>query len=187
MELRSCLYGVALLLAGCAHQPTSKVSPSSAPKLAAPSEETKSQRVAAKIALGFDPAFAHPPKNVDQREGGLRTEDFQVGTGVPAQVGSELTVRFVGYLEDGTVFDQNADPSQPPFRFALPERPRVQGWGLGLQGMRAGGVRKIVVPPALAYGAEGDPADDDVPAIPPNSTLTYLVKVIEVEPPLAGP
>lgn len=187
MQTRCFLYGSLALLSACAHRPAAQVSADRAPVPATPSKESIAEARRLEISEAFDPVFAKTPKLVDQSPNGLRIEDYQLGEGELAQVGSQLTLRFVGYLDDGTVFDQNADASMPPFRFALPQKPKVQGWGLGLRGMRAGGVRKIVVPPGLAYGEEGDPADEDVPAIPPNSTLTYLVKLMEVKPPLASP
>lgn len=187
MQLRYLLYSATVFVGGCAHNKSPAVALAQTPAAAAPTEEEKAQALRQELASAFDARFGQGPKAVQERAQGLRIEDYEVGQGVPARVGSELTLRFVGHLDDGTVFDQSVDGSGPAFRFALPQKPRVEGWGLGLRGMRAGGVRKIIVPSALAYGEQGDPADEDVPPIPPNSTLTYLVKMVSVKPPLAGP
>lgn len=187
MHVRNLFLGALILLAGCAHKSAPQTKSGQAPATLALSPEQARQRKHLELAVAFDPVFGQKAKASHEDPTGLRVEDFEVGAGQAAKVGSQLTLRFVGYLEDGTIFDQSTKDTGPAFRFILPERPIVEGWGLGLQGMRAGGVRKISVPPALAYGQEGDPADEDVPAIPPNSTLTYLVKMIQVEPPVAGP
>ncbi len=51
----------------------------------------------------------------------------------------------------------------------------IKGWDQGLIGMKVGGKRKLIVPPSLGYG------DQDMGIIPPNSTLTFVVELIEIE------
>lgn len=119
---------------------------------------------------------------------GLVTEDFRVGQGRAARIGSRLKLRYVGFLADGQVFDDAREETGPPARLELLERPRVKGWGQGLQGIKAGTLRKIVVPAALAYGDRGDPASEpDEVSIPPGATLTYFVQVLEVRAPIPAP
>lgn len=114
---------------------------------------------------------------------GLIVEDFVLGEGPEATTGSKLTLRYAGFLDDGTAIDDNRQPSKPPFEFRLSKSVRVQGWYLGLQGMRKGGMRRVVVPAELAYGKEGAPGDEEVPEIPPNSRIVYLFKLVDLGPP----
>lgn len=116
---------------------------------------------------------------------GLITQDYQLGEGPAAQVGSRLTLRYAGILDNGVVFDENRSLTSRPFRFRLPKRPRVRGWGLGLLGMKAKGRRKITVPSQLGYGASGDRGEEGAVPVPPNARLTYVVELLAVEPPPA--
>lgn len=134
-------------------------------------------------ALG--PDFQGRPELLRRFKDGLVTEDFVVGEGQAAQVGSRLTLRYAGILDNGVVFDENR--SGPPFRFRLPKSPRVRGWGLGLVGMKAKGRRKITVPSSLGYGPSGDPGEQGAVPIPPNATLTYAVELLAVEAPPPEP
>lgn len=140
---------------------------------------------ASRIAL--PPEFQGVPERTLAFKNGLLVEDFVLGQGRSALVGSKLTLRYAGFLDDGRKFDDNRAPGQPPFRFRLPSRPRVLGWGQGLLGMRAGGKRKIVVPPELGYGKAGDPGDEGEVSVPPNAKLTYVVELLEVQDPPARP
>lgn len=123
------------------------------------------------------------PKSRQALSNGLIIEDFALGEGPEAKSGSKLTLRYAGFLEDGTVIDDNRQPSKRPFEFRLSKKPRVKGWYLGLQGMRKGGMRRVVVPSELAYGKEGAAGDDEVPEIPPNSKIVYLFKLVDLKPP----
>ena len=78
-------------------------------------------------------------------------------------------------LEDGTVFDTSE--GKEPLRTPLVSSSLIQGWVQGIPGMRVGEVRKLVIPPELAYGASGKGP------IPPNATLTFEVELLEVEKP----
>lgn len=133
------------------------------------------------------PEFRGQPEVERRFQSGLVTQDYKLGEGPAAQVGSRLTVRYAGILENGLVFDDNRPSSTPPFRFRLPERPRVRGWGLGLLGMKAKGLRKITVPAELGYGRTGQRADEGGVSVPPNANLTYVVELLAVEPPPLEP
>lgn len=133
-------------------------------------------------------AYRGEPELRRQFRNGLMTEDFVFGEGPAARVGSRLSVRYACILDDGTILDDNRESSYPPFRFRLPRHGRIQGWGLGLRGMKLGGKRKITVPPHLAYGSEGDRGEgDDLPAVPPNARLTYVVHLVALDPPPPEP
>jgi FKBP-type peptidyl-prolyl cis-trans isomerase FkpA len=105
----------------------------------------------------------------------LRYTDLECGDGDEAIGGTTVTVHYVGTLEDGTVFDSTRDDGQP-FSFLLGAGDVIPGWDEGIAGMRVGGVRRLVIPPDLAYGEGGFP-----PAIPPDATLTFEVELLEVD------
>lgn len=104
---------------------------------------------------------------------GLRYQDVAVGAGATAEAGNEVAVAYSGRLMDGSPFDASK-PGQP-YVFVLGERAVIDGWDEGVAGMKVGGKRILVVPPALAYGAGGYP-----PVIPPNATLVFDVELMAV-------
>lgn len=106
--------------------------------------------------------------------GGLTIVDAKKGTGKAAKKGNTLGMRYIGKLENGKVFDKNT--AGAPFRFRLGAGEVIKGWDQGLVGMQVGGERVLTIPAALAYGAKGSP-----PEIPPNSTLKFEVKLIEIK------
>ena len=101
----------------------------------------------------------------------FRAEDILVGEGTPAVAGDTLTVHYIGTLENGQVFDDSYMRGEP-YTFRLGARTVIQGWDQGLVGMRVGGKRRLIIPPALAYGSQGRPP------IPPNATLTFEIELI---------
>ncbi len=104
----------------------------------------------------------------------LKITDVTVGTGAAAQNGDTVTVNYTGTFDNGTVFDSSLNPGRTPFSFVLGAGNVIQGWDLGVLGMRVGGKRDLVIPPDLAYGAAGRPG------IPPNSTLHFTVELLGV-------
>jgi FKBP-type peptidyl-prolyl cis-trans isomerase len=107
-------------------------------------------------------------------ENGLGISDIVVGTGPEAQEGDTVLVHYSGYLADGKRFDSSIGGQ--PFEVIIGQSNVIQGWHLGLVGMKVGGKRQIILPPELAYGAEGT-ADG---SIPPNSTLTFDIELLSV-------
>lgn len=105
---------------------------------------------------------------------GLKTEDVKVGSGDEAAPGKSVTVHYVGTLQDGTKFDSSRDRGEP-FTFNLGAGEVIPGWDYGVAGMKVGGVRKLTIPPKLAYGEYGAP-----PTIGPNETLLFEVELLEV-------
>ena len=104
---------------------------------------------------------------------GLIKEDLVVGTGAEAVAGKKVSVHYTGTLTDGKKFDSSV--GRGPFDFKLGGGQVIQGWDQGVAGMKVGGLRKLTIPPELAYGARGYP-----PVIPPNSTLVFEVELLEV-------
>jgi FKBP-type peptidyl-prolyl cis-trans isomerase FkpA len=104
---------------------------------------------------------------------GLTIEDTRLGEGALAAPGSVLSVHYTGWLAGGRKFDSSRDRGQV-FEFALAEGEVIPGWDEGVSGMRVGGLRRLVVPPHLGYGAQG--AD----AVPPNATLVFDLELLSV-------
>lgn len=102
----------------------------------------------------------------------LKVEDIKVGSGPKAETGNKLSVVYKGTLMDGTPFDSNTKDS--PFEFTLGTSEVIPGWDEGLQGMQAGGVRKLTIPASMAYG------DQAVGTIPAGSTLVFEVELLAI-------
>lgn len=104
---------------------------------------------------------------------GLYTRDLREGDGAIASSGSEVTVHYTGWLANGEEFDSSRP--RGPFTFRLGAGEVIQGWDDGVEGMRVGGQRTLVVPPALGYGERGAGG-----VIPPGATLVFDVELLEV-------
>tara|TARA_Y100001970_G_scaffold288108_1_gene414469 strand:- start:1179 stop:1907 length:729 start_codon:yes stop_codon:yes gene_type:complete len=99
------------------------------------------------------------------------------GTGNEVVNHSKITVHYSGKLDNGTVFDSSYKRKQP-FVFQIGTRQVIEGWELGIIGMKEGGKRSIFIPSKMAYGKKG--AGD---LIPPNSNLIFDIEIIKVEAP----
>ena len=105
---------------------------------------------------------------------GLQIEDIRPGTGAEARAGNTVTVHYVGTLTNGKKFDSSRDRGKG-FTFQLGAGQVIAGWDQGVAGMKVGQLRKLTIPPELAYGAKGF---HDL--IPPNSTLVFEVELLSV-------
>jgi FKBP-type peptidyl-prolyl cis-trans isomerase len=102
-------------------------------------------------------------------------KDEVLGTGKEAKTGDTVKVDYTGSLPDGTVFDKSsADNSGKPVSLTLAAGKVIEGFVEGLNDMRVGGTRELVIPAALAYGCEA------VSSIPANSTLIFTVNLVSV-------
>lgn len=110
-----------------------------------------------------------------QLPNGLIIQDIRRGSGPKIESGATAVVHYTGILTNGVKFDSSYDRGQP-FEFKIGARQVIQGWDQGIVGMQIGGKRKLIIPPALAYGDRGV---GDV--IPPNSTLIFEVELIGIE------
>ena len=110
---------------------------------------------------------------------GVAYQDMQVGTGATAESGKVASVRYTGYLSNGTRFDGNEAASAALLPVAIGSASTgirtVPGFEQGITGMRVGGRRKIIIPPALAYGAGGSGP------IPGNTVIVFDVELVSVE------
>ena len=89
-----------------------------------------------------------------RRRLGCSTLISRSGTGATAQAGQTVTVHYTGWLENGKKFDSSIDRGQP-FSFPLGAGRVIKGWDEGVQGMKVGGKRKLIIPSNLGYGARG--------------------------------
>jgi FKBP-type peptidyl-prolyl cis-trans isomerase len=111
-------------------------------------------------------------------DSGLQYRDEQEGTGPVANKGDRVEVHYTGWLRNGAQFDTSRDKNYP-FAFILGRREVIAGWDEGVQGMKQGGKRKLLIPSKLAYGEKGSPTMHGQPqAIPPNSDLTFEVELV---------
>ncbi len=124
-----------------------------------------------------------PPVPVTEAGPTLLTEDLREGIGEPAHSGMSVAVHYTGWLHEpdalgyrGKRFDSSRDRGQP-LVFQLGAGRVIKGWELGIVGMRVGGLRRLVIPPGLAYGNRGIGNG----LIPPNSTLVFEVELLGVE------
>jgi peptidylprolyl isomerase len=106
----------------------------------------------------------------------LKAEDLIVGKGTAAKAGDTVTVRYVGVrFDDGKQFDASWDRPGKSFDVPLGAGAVIPGWDQGIVGMKVGGRRKLIIPPDLAYGAQGYPPD-----IPPDSTLIFVIDLKKI-------
>jgi FKBP-type peptidyl-prolyl cis-trans isomerase FkpA len=110
---------------------------------------------------------------------GLQYEDITVGSCAEAKAGDYVSVHYTGWLQNadgsaGNKFDSSKDRNEP-FEFPLGGGRVIQGWDQGVQGMKVGGLRKLIIPAALGYGARGAGG-----VIPPNATLIFDVELLGV-------
>ena len=109
---------------------------------------------------------------------GLQYEDTVVGEGAEAKLGGNVTVHYTGWLYNegvqGAKFDSSKD-RKDPFVFPLGAGMVIKGWDEGVQGMKVGGARTLIIPAALGYGARGAGG-----VIPPNATLKFDVELLAI-------
>lgn len=114
-----------------------------------------------------------PPTSGNTATNELGIEDLVVGSGEEAKAGDVVGVHYTGWLMDGTKFDSSVDRGHP-YQFVLGQGMVIEGWDLGVVGMKVGGKRKLTIPPELGYG------DQATGPIPAGSTLVFEVELISV-------
>jgi FKBP-type peptidyl-prolyl cis-trans isomerase FkpA len=117
--------------------------------------------------------------SITTTQSGLQYDDVTVGEGAEAKAGQNVTVHYTGYLQNadgskGSKFDSSKDRNDP-FEFALGAGMVIRGWDEGVQGMKVGGTRQLIIPADLGYGARGAGG-----VIPPNATLIFDVELLGV-------
>jgi len=105
----------------------------------------------------------------------LKVTDLIEGSGAEAKAGDEVTVQYVLVdYESGKEIEASWDRGEP-FTFTLGTGAVISGWDLGVEGMKIGGRRELIIPPQLAYGTEGPPP------IGPNATLIFVIDLVAVK------
>lgn len=135
------------------------------------------------LAAVFGDVNAAPNTKEEKKDGkvittksGLKYEELKVGDGKEAKEGSQVIVHYTGTLENGKKFDSSVDRGKPFGPINLGAGMVIKGWDEGLQGMKVGGKRKLIIPAKLGYGDRG--AGED---IPPGATLIFEVELIEIK------
>lgn len=106
----------------------------------------------------------------------LKYTDIVVGKGPLAETHKWYTVRYTGWLTDGTKFDSSYDhPGGEPFTFPDGAKRVIIGWDTGFEGMHVGGKRRLYVPYQIAYGELGHP-----PVIPAKANLVFDVELVSM-------
>ena len=156
-----------LVVAGCGGSGSSSSSTGSAES--SPSASTESPPASKKTKPKVTVPKGAPPKK-------LVVKEIEKGSGATAESGDEVTVQYVGVnYKNGKEFDSSWSRNEP-FPFQLGAGQVIPGWEQGVEGMKVGGRRELIIPPALAYGAAGSP-----PAIGPNETLVFVIDLLGVK------
>lgn len=103
----------------------------------------------------------------------FKVEDLKVGEGEEVHSGDYVTIHYLGTLENGQKFDSSYDRGEP-FKVRIGVGQVIDGWDMGVVGMKVGGKRKLTIPSELAYGERG------VGSIPANSTLIFELELLAV-------
>ena len=123
--------------------------------------------------LIYAPSLGVDLSRMTQTTSGLYYQDLLAGNGSAAASGRSVWVNYTGWLADGSVFDQNRDGR--PLTMPLGQGRLIPGWEEGLNGMRVGGRRLLVIPPGLAYGNQSPG-----PGVPANATLIFDIQLVRV-------
>jgi peptidylprolyl isomerase len=171
--IAACL---ALVVAGCGSDSSSSTTSGGSETTAqSPSEEgSTAEEASEEEEAAEEIPEVTVPKGPPPKE--LVIEDKKKGSGKTAKAGDEVSVNYIGVVyKTKEQFDANWNSGEP-FTFTLGAKEVIPGWDKGVQGMKVGGLRKLIIPPALAYGNQGI-----FPSIPANSTLIFLVELLAVK------
>jgi peptidylprolyl isomerase len=176
MSLRRAIIpiAVAVVVLGCSGPDNSgyRVRPAATTEAAAPGQPTIGGAVAATGSDGNAPGIPELRGNIQTTPSGLQYIDQQVGSGAAPQTGQTVQVHYTGWLTDGQKFDSSVDRGEP-FRFQIGTSAVIRGWDEGVATMQPGGKRRLIIPAALGYGAQGAGG-----RIPPNATLIFDVELL---------
>lgn len=117
--------------------------------------------------VAFAPSLGIDLTRMQRLSSGVYIEDLTVGSGEPVALGNTARLRFTGWLRTGTRFTQGE------ISFLLGNSEVIQGFEQGVQGMRVGGVRRMIIPPVLAFGSAGSST------VPPGAIVIYEAELLE--------
>lgn len=147
-------------------------------------DESPAPSSAPSASPGTDDCSAGTGLHVVTYPDGLQIIDLKTGTGAVAKTGDKVTMQYTGWLSCGSQpFDTSRQAGRTPFAVTLGAGQVIPGWDEGIPGMKVGGKRKLLIPSALGYGAQGstDPNTGAV-VIPPNANLIFEVELVSVTP-----
>ncbi|MEJ0001005.1 MAG: FKBP-type peptidyl-prolyl cis-trans isomerase [Verrucomicrobiota bacterium] len=138
----------------------------------APAAQPPAPAVAANVEIDKETG-----KPVVTTSTGLKYVDLVAGTGAQVKQGDHVSVKYVGKLADGTVFDASANHPDmgPTFDYVQGVTGLIPGWTEGTSTMKVGGKRKLIIPPELGYGQQGAGG-----VIPPNATLVFEIELVAI-------
>lgn len=119
----------------------------------------------------FDPALAVDLSAMERITGGVYVQDLVEGDGTEVRTGHRIQIYYAAWIPDGTLVDGSAPPDDP-MEFRVGERQVIRGLEQAVRGMRPGGQRRLVIPPAMGYGSTR------VAGVPPNSVLVFIVELV---------
>jgi peptidylprolyl isomerase len=154
--------------------PTAAPTPTPTASTAAAKAPTKCAKITPNPTAKGQPKIPQPKGKLSKH---LVVKDVKKGHGPAAKAGATLSVTYIGVSCDtGTVFDATYKDGGTPFSVSpLGKASVITGWNKGLIGVKAGGVRELVIPAKLAYGSTGQAP------IAPNDTLVFLITVNSVK------
>ena len=124
-------------------------------------------------------SIAQAASEVTLTASGLKIIDNKIGSGASPKIGQTCVMHYTGWLyingAKGKKFDSSRDRGEP-FEFSIGQGKVIPGWDEGIETMKVGGKRTLIIPPQLGYGAAGAGA-----SIPPNSTLIFVVELLDVK------
>ena len=163
-----------LVLAACGGSSSKSATPGagSSPAATKPAVQATAAGTAA-LSDGNAPGIPELKGTIQQTASGLRYIDQTVGTGASPSATSQVTVNYTGWLTNGKKFDASVDHGGAA-TFGLNQV--IKGWQEGLATMKVGGMRRLIIPPNLGYGAQGAGS-----IIPPNSMLIFDVELVAVQ------
>jgi len=149
------------------------------PRSGAPSKSSAPGSASVAQTFGVPADYAPGGKSKVKAQGkitslpdGVQYIDIKIGSGATAKSTDTVTTNYIGWLTNGTKFDSSYDRGQPA---QFPLNQVIKGWTEGLAGMQIGGERRLLIPAAEGYGAQGSP-----PTIPANATLVFDVTLVSI-------
>jgi peptidylprolyl isomerase len=151
----------------------SQTNSSSTPVATTPAAEISPSAGGNSVLCASQPPALTGVKDADVKA--LKLEDKMIGSGAEAVSGKAVVMNYIGRLTNGTQFDTSCGKPSP-FEFNLGQGQVIQGWDQGIVGMKVGGIRRLIIPANLGYGAAGAGG-----VIPPNAALVFDVELLEVK------
>jgi FKBP-type peptidyl-prolyl cis-trans isomerase FkpA len=152
--------------------------------LPGPKDPAQATANAASSANPTNPVDPAPAAAQAEQGPKVQVVDHVIGKGTEATYGSTVVVNYTGWFykplaakQHGRKFDSSLDAGREPLEFQLGARQVIKGWEQGVQGMKVGGKRTLIIPSELAYGKRGAGGG----SIPPDSDLIFDVELLKVK------